>query len=141
MQKVFEMFVIGFSGAIAMPKWILFSGITSFSVMKAGWNYSQEEENTSAGYKDQDIIRKMRHRLWNFGGESIIVWCAIKPDGTRILIRCPNRMNYIVYEEVLKKELLPGWLPCYKSKVVSSFWTRQWSACLVIGRLSHRIWI
>ena len=42
-----------------------------------------------------------------FGGESIMVWGAIKADGTRIFIRCPDRMNSIGYEEVLKKGLLP----------------------------------
>ena len=42
-----------------------------------------------------------------FGGKCIIVWGAIKADGIRILIRCPDSMNFIGYEEVLKKELLP----------------------------------
>ena len=36
-----------------------------------------------------------------------MVWGAIKADGTRILIRCPDRMNSIGYEEILKKGLLP----------------------------------
>jgi len=66
---VFEMFVIGFSGANAMPKWALFSGMTSFSVTKADWNYSQEGENSSAGYKDQDIIRNIRQSLQNLVGK------------------------------------------------------------------------
>ena len=60
-----------------------------------------------------------------------MVWCAIKADGTRILIQCPNRMNSIGYEEVLKKGLLPIYKAHntfqqdgarrHKSKVVSSF--------------------
>ena len=55
----------------------------------------------------------------------------IKADGTRILIRCPDRMNSIEYEEVLKKGLLPIYKAyntyqqdgalCHKSKIVSSF--------------------
>ena len=118
------MFVIGFIGEYAMPKWILFLGMTSFSVTKADWNYSQEEENTSAGHKDPPKTVK-------FGGKSIIVWSAIKVDGIRILIRCPDRMNSNGYEEVLKKGLLPIYdshnafqqdgAHCHKSKVVSSF--------------------
>ena len=66
-----------------------------------------------------------------FGGKSIMVWGAIKADGTRILIRCPDRMNSIGHEEVLKKRLSPiheahntfqqDSTPCLKSKVVSYF--------------------
>jgi len=114
-----------------MPKWVIFSGMTSFSVTKADWNYSQKGENTSAGHKDQNIIRNIWQRQYKFGGKSIIVWGAIKADGTRILIRCPDLINSIGYEEVLKKGLLPIYeadntfqqdgTPCHKSKVVSSF--------------------
>jgi len=42
-----------------------------------------------------------------FGGKSLIVWGAIKEDGTKILIRCPDWMNSEGYVEVLQKELLP----------------------------------
>ena len=63
------MFLIGFSGAHAMPKRIILPGITSFSVAKADYYYSQEGENTSAGHKDQDIIRNIRQRLWNLEGK------------------------------------------------------------------------
>ena len=60
-----------------------------------------------------------------------MVWGTIKADGTRILIRCPDRMNSIIYEEVLKKGLLTIYeahnifqqdgVSCHKSKVVSFF--------------------
>ena len=60
-----------------------------------------------------------------------MVWDTIKTDGTRILIRGPDHMNSIEYEEVLKKELLPIFEahntfqqdgePCHKSKAVFSF--------------------
>ena len=60
-----------------------------------------------------------------------MVWGAIEADGTRILIRCPDCMNFIRYEEVLKKGLLPIYeahnifqqddAQCHKSKVVPSF--------------------
>ena len=38
-----------------------------------------------------------------FGRKSIMAWGAMKADGTRILIRCPDRMNSAAYEKVLKK--------------------------------------
>ena len=60
-----------------------------------------------------------------------MVWGAIKENGTRILIRCPDRMNSVGYEDVLKKGLLPIYeahnifqqdgAPCHKSRLVSSF--------------------
>jgi len=55
----------------------------------------------------------------------------MKAGGTRILIRCPDRMNSIGHEEVLKKELLQIYeahntfqyddAPWHKSKLASSF--------------------
>lgn len=66
-----------------------------------------------------------------FGGKSLMVWGAIKGDGTRVLIRCPDRMNSEAYKDVLKRGLLPIYeaqnifqqdgAPCHKSKMVSSF--------------------
>lgn len=66
-----------------------------------------------------------------FGGKSLMVWGAIKEDGTKILIRCPDRMNSIAYQDVLKKGLFPIYepqnifqqdgAPCHKSRLVSSF--------------------
>jgi len=60
-----------------------------------------------------------------------MVWGAIKEDGTRILIRCPDRMNSAGYAEVLQKGLLPIYeqqiifqqvgAPCHKSGFASSF--------------------
>ena len=60
-----------------------------------------------------------------------MVWGAIKEDGTKVLIRCPDRLNANGYNDVLKKGLLQIYgrndifqqdnTPCHKSKVVSSF--------------------
>lgn len=66
-----------------------------------------------------------------FGGKSLMVWGAIKEDGTRVLIRCPDRVNSFAYKDVLSKGLLPIYgaqnifqqdgAPCHKSRLVSSF--------------------
>ena len=42
-----------------------------------------------------------------FWGGSVMVWGAIKEDGTKIFIRCPDRLNSKVCMGVLNKELLP----------------------------------
>ena len=81
----------------------------------------------------QNIIKKVKEHgtIVKFGGKSIMVLGALKADGTKSLIRCPGCINFIGYEEVLKKELLPiyethntfqkdGAL-CHKSKVISCF--------------------
>ena len=113
--------------------------MTSYLVTNAVLNCSQEGENTSAGLKDPD---KYTAKTVKFGDSSLMVWKAIKEDGTRILIRCPDRMNSASYEDVLKKGLLPMYdpqnifqqdgAPCHKSRLVTSF------LYSVIGRLSHQ---
>jgi len=60
-----------------------------------------------------------------------MVWSAIKEDGTRILIRCPDRIYSVGYEDVLKRGLLPIYeahnifqqdgAPCHKFILVTSF--------------------
>jgi len=36
-----------------------------------------------------------------YGGLHIIVWGTIKGDGSRILVRCPRRLNSTAYQNVL----------------------------------------
>ena len=60
-----------------------------------------------------------------------MVWGAIKQDGTKVLIRCPDRMDSNAYKNVLKKGLLPIYkahnifqhdgASCHQSRLVSSF--------------------
>jgi len=40
-----------------------------------------------------------------YGGKSILLWRAIKGDGTRTLVRCPFRLNSKEYQAVLSKGL------------------------------------
>ena len=76
-----------------------------------------------------------------FWGGSVMVWGAIKEDGTKILIRCPDRLNSNGYMDVLNKELLPvydrndifqqGNAPCHISRVVSFFMNNCGICCLI----------
>ena len=141
------MFLIGFSGANAMPNWILLSGMNSFSVTKADLNYSQERENTSAGHKNQYIIRNIGQT--EIGWKSIIVWSAIKADGIIILIMSGSHEFYWIWGGFEERIVANLWDIQYLStrrlhhtinpKLSLLFWTRPWSTCLVIDRLSHRI--
>ena len=64
-----------------------------------------------------------------------MVWGVIKEDGTRIPVRCPDRMNFAAYEEVLKKGLLLMYnprnifqqdkAPCHKSKLGTTFLDKE----------------
>ena len=65
------------------------------------------------------------------GGFSVLVWGCIKSDGTRILIRCPPRLDSLTYQRVLREGLLPLYdhrmtfmqdgAPCYRSASTSKF--------------------
>ena len=69
-----------------------------------------------------------------------MIWRAIKEDGSRILIRCPHRMNSVGYKDVLKKGLLPIYEAhnifqhdsalCHTSCFISSFMEKK-SICLL----------
>jgi len=69
-----------------------------------------------------------------------MVWRAIKENGTKVLIRCPDRLNANGYNDVLKKGLLQIYgrndifqqnnALCHKSIVVSSFMDNYEICCL-----------
>jgi len=75
-----------------------------------------------------------------FGEQSLMAWGAIKEDGSRILIRCPHRMNSVGYKDVLKKGLLPIYeahnifqhdsASCHTSGFISSFMEKK-GICLL----------
>ena len=48
------------------------------------------------------VLKTVKYR-----GFTILLWCAIKGDSTRILVRCPNRgnMNSTVYQDILTNEI------------------------------------
>jgi hypothetical protein len=61
-----------------------------------------------------------------YGGVHIMVWGAIKGDGSRILVRCPRRLNSTAYQDVLAAGLFHIYdsesvfvqdnAPCHKSE-------------------------
>jgi len=66
-----------------------------------------------------------------YAGASIMVWGAIKGDGTRILVRCPKRLNARAYQEVLESGLpqlydpdcvfVQDNAPCHKSRTTLDY--------------------
>ena len=77
------------------------------------------------------FLDKYTSKSMKFGGSSLMVWGAIKEDGTKVLISCPDLLNANGYNNVLKKDLLQIYgrndifqqdnAPCHKSRVVLSF--------------------
>jgi len=61
-----------------------------------------------------------------YGGKSIIIWGSIKYDGTRFLIKCPDKLNSEGHQDMLDFNLLHFYnsknilqqdnTPCYKVK-------------------------
>ena len=51
-------------------------------------------------YKNQYICKTLR-----FGGSSSLVWGCLKGDGSRKLVRCPQRLDSTSHQEVLKEGL------------------------------------
>jgi len=61
-----------------------------------------------------------------YGGSAIMVWGAIKADGSRVLVRCPKRLNSMGYVHVLESGLFQVYTPqsvfvqdnapCHKSR-------------------------
>jgi len=73
----------------------------------------------------QRFLPRYTTKTVKYGGFSILVWGAIKGDGSRILIRCPARLDSNAYQAVLDaglQELLDGnsifmhdGAPCHRS--------------------------
>ena len=66
-----------------------------------------------------------------YGGFHILLWGAIKGDGTRILVQCPNRINSTIYQDVLSNGLfqvynssnifMQNYAPCHKLRSTIQF--------------------
>ena len=64
-------------------------------------------------------------------GPSILVWEAIRGDGTKVLCRCPNILNLNNYQNVLDQSLIPfmkkdsifmqDGAPCHRSRSTLDF--------------------
>ena len=76
--------------------------------------------------KNTRYINRYTQKTMKYGGISLMVWGAIKSDGSRILIRCPERLNSHEYQSILANGLLKIYnpsdifmqdgAPCHKSK-------------------------
>jgi len=68
--------------------------------------YSRKQEYirrpSGCRYDEKYITKTVK-----YSGKSLMVLGAIKEDDIKVLIRCPDRMNSVGYEDVLKRGLLP----------------------------------
>ena len=66
-----------------------------------------------------------------FGGKSLMVWGAIKYDGSRSLIKCDGNVNSSDYQDILRRGLIPIYntsdifiqdnAPCHRSASTVQF--------------------
>jgi len=54
----------------------------------------------STRYRNEYVYKTVK-----FGGRSLLLWGAIKEDGSRILLRCPSVMNSRAYQSILDEGL------------------------------------
>ena len=76
-------------------------------------------------------LTKYTTKTWKHGYKSLMIWGAIKSDGSRMLIKCPNILNSMEYQSVLERGLLPVYesgnvfqqdgAPCHTSKSTIDF--------------------
>ena len=52
---------------------------------------------TNTRYHERFTSKTVKH-----GGKSIMVWAAIKSDGSRTLVKCPAMLNSVEYQNVLQ---------------------------------------
>ena len=86
------------------------------------------------------FVRRPRNARYNhkytlktvkYGGFSVMFWGAIKGDGSRILLQCPDRLNSEKYQEILSDGLekiyvtndifMQDGAPCHKSASTQKF--------------------
>jgi len=62
--------------------------------------YVRRPANTK--YLERYTAKTVKH-----GGKSLMVWGAIKSNGSRTIIRCPAKLNSMEYQNVLRSGLIP----------------------------------
>jgi len=75
-----------------------------------------------------------------FGGKSLLVWGAIKEDGTRILLRCPPILNSAAYQCILDEGLqhiygrdsvlMHDGAPCHRSFSTQTYLEKNKICCI-----------
>ena len=56
----------------------------------------------NARYKERYLTKTFKHGL-----KSIMIWGVIKSDGSRLLVKCPTKVDAATYREILKDYLFP----------------------------------
>ena len=105
--------------------------------------FSDEMRLELYGSRRAYVRRKVGTRYCNkyvcktvkYGGKSILVWGAIKADGTRILLRCPPILNSSSYQGVLdeglrvmydnESVLMHDGAPCHRSHATEVYLERK----------------
>jgi len=85
---------------------------------------------TKTKYLERYTTKTVKH-----GGKSLMVWGAIKSDGSRTIIRCPGILNSVTYQDVLRSGLLPFYestnvfqqdgAPCHTAASTISFLEKE----------------
>ena len=126
------MFVVVLIGVKPISRLILHYEMTPYLVTNADWNYSEEGWNMSGDKRDQSP--------WQIYHQINEIMGSHKKDGSKIIIRCPDRLNSNGYMDVFNKRPLPTYgrndifqqdnAPCHKFRVVSSFMDNCGICCL-----------
>ena len=94
-----------------------------------------DESKIELNPERREYVRRPNNQRYNphytsktvkFGGKSLMVWGAIKYDGTRALVKCDKSVTSEEYQRILDVGLLPMYqpneplqqdgTPCYRSK-------------------------
>jgi len=77
------------------------------------------------------FVHRYTSKVVKYGGKSLLIWGAIKYDGTRLLVKCPDRLNSEGYQDILRCHFLPFYdaeeilqqdnAPCHRSKSTMTF--------------------
>lgn len=86
------------------------------------------------------FINRYVTKTVKFGGASVLVWGAIKGDGSRLLIKCPKRLDSIKYQSILEEGLpniydttnifMHDGAPCHQSKSTRQYFDNK-GVCLL----------
>lgn len=93
----------------------------------SSWNEEQwgkvifsDESRVELFSRTRKYVRRMKGNRFlseytsttsKYGGKSLMVWGAIKYDGSRSLIKCDGNVNSIEYQSILRRGLIPIYNP------------------------------
>ena len=107
---------------------VIFSDETRIELFPARRRYVRRPVGTQ--FQNRYVTKTIRQ-----GGFSILVWGCIKSNGSRILIRCPPRLDSLAYQSVLRQGLLPLYdndmifmqdgAPCHRSASTFNFLDKE----------------